>query len=76
MTVTQLDNKTFRYPLPRKLDDGETVIIYFDYAAIQQAHEELGKEHGLYKYCFVRDAEGNLYKGKLPRILRDRGIAK
>lgn len=76
MTISQMDNRTFKYPLPKKLEDGESVIIYFDYDVVHQAFEELSEEHGLYKYCFVRDAEGNLHKGKLPKIFRDRGLAK
>lgn len=75
MTVSQLDNRTFKYPLPKKLEDGESVIIYFDYEVIHQAYEELSKEHGRYKYSFVRDAENKIYKVELPRILKDRGIA-
>lgn len=75
MTISQMDNKTFKYPLPKKLEDGENVIIYFDYDVVHQAFEELRKEHGRYGYAFVRDAENRVYKGKLPQILKDRGIA-
>jgi hypothetical protein len=60
--VTQARSNAGPLPLPRKLEDGESISIYLDYPEVEKAIKELGNTHGLYSYPFVRDVEGKDYK--------------
>jgi hypothetical protein len=60
-------------PLPKKLEDGDSVQIFFDYSEVEKA----AKQHKtVFTRALVCDAEGKEYSTKMPRLLKDRKLAK
>lgn len=72
----QLTSKLGPLSLPKKIDDHESVSVYFDYPDVEKALKEREDPDVIYTSAVVRDAEGNEYRSKLPRVLKDRGLAK
>jgi hypothetical protein len=60
-------------PLPKKLEDGESITIYFDYPEVEKVVKDTKT---IITKALVRDAEGNTYSCGLPRVLKDRKLAK
>ena len=73
---TQLRSNMGPIPLPKKIDDSDSVSIYFDYPEVEKALREQKKPNVVFTSAFVRDAGGNVYKSKLPRVLKDRKLAR
>ena len=72
-----LRSKKGPIPLPKKIDIGESVSVLIDYPDVEQALREQQKvSRVVFTSAFVRDAEGNEYKSGLPRVLKDRKLAK
>jgi len=62
--------------LPKYLDFGQSVEISFDLPEIEKAMTGRPPERVVLTAAFVRDAEGKEYASRLPRILKDKGLAK
>jgi len=74
LQFTQIESKAGPPSLPKKLNDGEQVSIYFDLPEMEKALKQQ-KPGVLFTSAFVRDAEGNTYKCGLPDIMKDRKLA-
>ena len=70
---TQLKNNLGPIPLPKKLEDGDSVSVMFDYVQVEKAARE---HQAVFTSAFVRDAEGNEYESGLPKVLKERKLAK
>ena len=65
---TQVWSNLGPLPLPRKLEDGESVSVFFDYGEVERA----GRERKVtFVEAVVQDAEGNEYTSRVPKVLRD-----
>ena len=73
---TQMRSNAGPLPLPKKLEDGERVSVLFDYAEIEKAIKKSGDSKTLFTKAVVQDAEGKKYTAHLPRVLKDRKLAK
>lgn len=72
-----LRSKKGPIPLPKKIDIGESVSVLIDYPDVEQALRRTPEgTRVVFTSAFVRDAEGNEYKSGLPRVLKDRKLAK
>ncbi len=71
-TITQLESKIGRIPLPKKLEDGESLDIMFDAEKIEKTINDQKKINVKLKKIFVSDAEGNIYTIGLPKFLKDK----
>ena len=74
--ITQSTSKIGPQPLPKKLNDGESVSINFDYDELVKGLKKQGDSNIFFTSAFVSDAEGREYRSKLPRIFREKGLAK
>jgi hypothetical protein len=59
--------------LPKKIEDGEHIQSLFYYSDLVKALKEQREKEPkvVFKSAFVRDAQGNEYKTKIPRMLKD-----
>jgi len=64
------------YPIPKKLEDGESVMVHMDWNDITNADPRLKDKKAYYIKAFVEDAEGEKYFASLPKVLKELGIAK
>jgi hypothetical protein len=72
LVFTPMPGGTMNVPLPKKLNDGDSVDILIDLLKAQKALEEQrAVNHKVIpKFAFVRDAEGNEYKTKISKSLK------
>lgn len=75
-SVTQLESKVGKIPLPKKLEDGESLEIMFDADKIEQALKDHDNKKAKFTKAYVSDAEGNQYTARLPGYLKDKKLAK
>jgi hypothetical protein len=63
--------------LPKKIGDGESVQVLINYSGVERMLEEQRKKASgvTLRSAFARDSEGNLYKGRLPKVLRGGRLA-
>lgn len=57
------------YPLPKKLEDGESVSLLIRTSHVREALKEVGEGVRLTK-AFVRDAEGKKHQTRVPKFVR------
>lgn len=69
--ITQLESKIGKIPLPKKLEDGESLEIMFDADKIEQALKNHENKKAKFTKAYVSDAEGNRYTSKLPKYFKD-----
>ena len=74
-SVTQLESKAGKIPLPKKLEDGEALEIMFDADKIEQALKNHENKKVKFTKAYVSDAEGNRYSSQLPKYFRDKKLA-
>ena len=55
--------------LPKKINDGDSIQIYFDYLQVKETLDNFQPPVFL-DHVLVYDAEGNRYTGKLPKSLK------
>lgn len=72
---TQLETEVGAFPLPKILGDGESIEIHFELERMTKALNEKGNG-SFYTSAYVQDAEGNIFKTNLPRLMHDTGLAK
>ena len=75
-SVTQLESRVGKIPLPKKLEDGESFEIMFDADKVEQAIKNQENKNVKFTKAFVSDAEGNRYTTRLPGFLKDKKLAK
>lgn len=72
-TFFQLENaigqKTLSSTLPKKINDGDVITIYFDYSTLQEKLNDFNPPVFL-KRVIATDAEGKRYTGRLPKALK------
>lgn len=73
---TQLRSNMGPLPLPKKLEDGDSIAVHFDYSEVEKALRERSSEGVVFTKAVVRDAAGREYTTGLPRVLKDRNLAK
>ena len=73
-SVTQLESKAGKIPLPKKLEDGESLEIMFDADKIEQALKNHENKKTKFTKAYVSDAEGNRYTSQLPKYLKDKKL--
>jgi hypothetical protein len=74
---SRVSRLTGGWPLPARLADGESVTIYIDMDDVEAQVRELQSQDPTIRLAkaIVKDAEGNTYRAKMPRLLKDRGLA-
>ncbi|MGA2435374.1 MAG: hypothetical protein ABSG25_08815 [Bryobacteraceae bacterium] len=75
-SFTQVVSTMGQTPLPKKLDFGDVIAIYFDLSELEKVMAEKRPAGVTLTRAFVRDAEGKEYASRLPRRLKDKGFAK
>ncbi len=73
--VMQVASNIGPSPLPKKLEDGDSVTVMLDFDEIVKTSNEKGK-NAFYTKAVMQDAEGRQYAAKSPRVLKDRGLSK
>ena len=68
-SYTQLCSKFGPQPLPKRLEFGDQVEVFFDLPELEKAIAEQQKANVMPTRAFVRDAEGKEYTSRLPKIL-------
>jgi hypothetical protein len=58
-------------PLPRRLDVGEKIDVYFDFPEVERVAAEKLQSGVTLTRAFVRDVEGREYFSRLPKIMKD-----
>jgi len=71
--VIQPMNDPNFYPIPKKLEDSDSVTVYMDWDGIINTAKE---KKVYYTKAFAQDAEGKIYSTRLPVILKELGVAK
>ena len=66
---TQLKSSAGVQPLPKRLEDGDPVAIYFDISEVAKA---LKTHSTSLKYAYVKDSTGKLYKATIPKSVLSR----
>lgn len=66
-SVTQLQSSIGIIPLPKKLEDGESLEIMFDTDRIKQSQKDKNNKKIKFTKAYVSDAEGNRYTFRLPK---------
>ena len=61
------------YPIPKKLEDGDLLMVHIDWDDIVNAAKE---KKVYYIKAFVEDAEGKKYFAQLPAELKELNIAR
>jgi hypothetical protein len=73
---TQIRSNMGPLPLPKKIEDGDSITVHFDYSEVERALRERSSEGVVFTKAVVRDAAGKEYASRLPRVLKDRKLAK
>jgi hypothetical protein len=73
---TQARSNAGPLPIPRKLEDGESVSVLFDFPEVEKAGRERSQSKIVFTKAFVNDAEGNVYTSGLPRVMKDRKLSR
>jgi hypothetical protein len=69
---TELKSNVGQLPLPKKLEDGDNVSIFFDYSEIQKVARDKTDSKMFFTKAVVHDAEGKVYSSRLPKPIRQR----
>ena len=63
-TFTQLKSSAGKQPLPKRLEDSDSVDIYYDLLEIAKA---IKIHNTSLKYAYVQDSSGKIYKAPIPK---------